>query len=201
MIEAVAPGATDLAAALERLSQQAPALLVVAATPTHIVRLVARVQDALPPIAMRAFVHLPDLVETPTRGASPYEGALSPELWSARRAHAGPVLGSAGQFAEQFQRLHGYPPDERCAAAAAAGLALQLGIERAGSLEPLQVRQALGSLDVLTFWGRLAWDVDGRTQAATTPIVQRRAVGTVIAYPPELANGTVQYPLREWPRP
>jgi branched-chain amino acid transport system substrate-binding protein len=200
-IESIAPGATDLAAALERLSQQAPSLLVVAAASNHIARLVARVQDTLPPIPMRSFVHVPDAVEPPSRATSLFEGALTPELWSARRAYAGPVLGTAAEFAERFQRLHGYAPDERCAAAAAAGLALQLGIERAGSIEPREVRQALAALDVPTFWGRLAWDVDGRSQTTAAPIVQRRAAGNVIVYPPEIASGRVQYPLREWPRP
>jgi branched-chain amino acid transport system substrate-binding protein len=201
IIEAIAPGQTDLAGTLERLSQQSPSLLVVAATPTHIARLVARVEDALPPIPMRAFLHLPEQADTASRATSPYDGALMPQLWSSRRAFAGPVLGSAGQFAEQFQRLHGYVPDDRCAVAAAAGLALQLGIERAASIEPKAVRQALGGLDVLSFWGRLAWDVDGRSQAPAAPIVQWRPGGGPIVYPPELANGRVQYPLRDWPRP
>ena len=60
---------------------------------------------------------------------------------------SGPVLGSARDFAERFRRQNGYAPDARGAAAAAAGLALQLALEQAGSAEPATVREALSTLD------------------------------------------------------
>ena len=68
-------------------------------------------------------------------------------------------------------------------------------------MDPAAVRAALASINTLTFWGRLAWDVDGRSQAPAAPIIQRRAAGNTLVFPPEIANGRVQYPLGEWPRP
>jgi branched-chain amino acid transport system substrate-binding protein len=198
-IEAFAPGAPDLSGPLERLGQRAPRLLVVADNATHVEGLASHVQEDLAPPPMRALTRLP-ASSNPLVPMSRYDGALFVEVWSAGRALSGPVIGSASEFAAQFQRLHGYAPDAISAAAAAAGLALQLGIERAGSLEPAAIRGALGASDVQTFWGRLAWDVDGRLQDPVIPVLQQRGDAQVMVYPPELAASNVRYPLTDWPR-
>jgi len=197
-VEPFAPGSNDLAAPLERLGQLAPRLLIVATNQFQIERLMTRVQEALPPPPMSAVMHLPEAVGTST--TSRYDGALTVEVWSPRRALGGPVLGSASAFADQFRRLHGYAPAVYSAAAAAAGLALQLGIERAASTEPREVRQALGALDVQTFWGRLAWDVDGRPLHPVVPVRQQQGTSDTIVYPPELATSQIKYPIADWPR-
>ena len=102
---------------------------------------------------------------------------MTVETWSPSITASGPVLGSARDFVERFRRLHGYEPEARGAAAAAAGLALQLAVEQAGSVEPAAVREAFSTLDVTTFWGRLAWDTAGRNRvrrAAGPPAAGRR---------------------------
>ena len=197
-VEPFSPGSNDLAAPLERLSQLDPRFLIVASNQAQIELLVARVEEELPPPPMRALIHLPE-----TAGGPPsihHDGALTVEIWSPRRALSGPVLGSASAFADQFRRLHGYVPTVYSAEAAAAGLALQLGVERAASPEPREVRRALGTLDVQTFWGRLAWDVDGRLLDPVVPVRQQQGTSDAIVYPPPLAMSRVQYPLTDWPR-
>jgi ABC-type branched-subunit amino acid transport system substrate-binding protein len=148
---------------------------------------------------MLALTRLPDSTDL-SQSAVRYDGALSVQIWSPSRLSRGPGLGSAGEFAGQFERLHGYAPGVNAAAAAAAGLALQLGIEQAGSIGPVEVRRALGSLDQETFWGRLAWDVDGRLRDAVVPVLQQRGSDRVIVYPPNLATSRVRYPITDWPR-
>ena len=106
------------------------------------------------------------------------------------------VFGPADKFPYAPNRR--YTPEDAPKEALAA-LHAKLGIERAGSFDPLTVRQALGDLDVQTFWGRLAWDVDGRNRGHVVPVVQRRGDTAPIVYPPEIANGTVRYPLTDWP--
>ena len=45
--------------------------------------------------------------------------------------------------------------------APAGGLALQLALEKAGSLDPQKVREALVTLDPLAFFGRIKFDPEG----------------------------------------
>ena len=112
----------------------------------------------------------------------------------------GPVIGSARDFVERFKRLHGYDPEPRCAAATAAGLVLQLALEQAGSAEPSTVREAFSTLDVNTFWGRVAWDTSGRNRVAVPPVLQQHGESVVAVYPREVASGQLRYPLAGWPR-
>jgi len=52
-------------------------------------------------------------------------------------------------------------PDYHVAESTAACLALQRAIESSGSLKPDKVRDALASLDVMTFFGRVKFDSRG----------------------------------------
>src|ERR1700694_2596356 len=52
-------------------------------------------------------------------------------------------------------------PDYHVAESTAACLAFQKAIENAGSLDPAKVRDALASLDVMTFFGQITFDSRG----------------------------------------
>lgn len=197
--ELTALGSRDISGALERLAESSPRTIIFGAEPGQISRLTPMVRQLLPLTAMRAFVPLPRPVNPSARPERMYDGALTVESWSPAISSTGPVLGSARDFVERFRRLHGYQPEARAAAAAAAGLALQLGIEAAGSADPPAVRAALSMLDVKTFWGRLGWDTMGRNRVAVAPVLQQQGDGLVAVYPPELANGQIRYPLAGWP--
>jgi branched-chain amino acid transport system substrate-binding protein len=73
-------------------------------------------------------------------------------------------------------------------------------LEQAGSPEPASVRAALATLDLLTFWGRLAWDAVGRNRSAVAPVLQQQGDSLVCVYPADLAGAKLRYPLAGWPR-
>ena len=61
----------------------------------------------------------------------------------------------------QFKKKYGHIPDYHNAESTAACLAFQYAIEKAGSLDPQKVRDALPNLDVVTFYGILKFDSRG----------------------------------------
>ena len=63
-------------------------------------------------------------------------------------------------------------PAYQVASATAAGLALQRAIEREDSLDPERVRNALASLDLVTFFGRIKFDEHGQNVSKTVVIEQ-----------------------------
>ncbi len=193
-------GSQDVSAPLERIAEDAPRCVIVATEPGQTARFTPTIRELVPFSAMRVLVPLPE-PSTPTgRRDVVYDGVMTVESWSPSIVASGPVLGSARDFVERFRRLHGYEPDARSAAAAAAGLALQLAVERAGSVEPASVREAFSTLDVTTFWGRLAWDTAGRNRVAVPPVLQQQGDAIVAVHPRELAGGRPRYPLSGWPR-
>ncbi|TMD09733.1 MAG: branched-chain amino acid ABC transporter substrate-binding protein [Chloroflexi bacterium] len=89
-------------------------------------------------------------------------------------------------------------PDYHVAESTAACLALQKAMENAKSLDPAKVRDALASLDVMTFFGEIKFDSRGIN--VFKPMVVEQIQGGVhyTVFPPDVANGQPQYPTPAW---
>lgn len=82
--------------------------------------------------------------------------------------------------------------------ATAAGLALQLAIEHAQSLDPAKVRDALAALDSNTFYGRIKFDAQGENTYHNALIMQIQDGQRQTIFPPELASAEPKYPAPTW---
>jgi branched-chain amino acid transport system substrate-binding protein len=80
----------------------------------------------------------------------------------------------------------------------AAGLALELAIKRAQSLDPKFVHDALTALDVNTFYGRLKFDAQGQNTFHNVLVEQVLNGQLQTVWPPELASAAPQYPTPTW---
>jgi len=89
-------------------------------------------------------------------------------------------------------------PDYHVAESTAACLALQRAIEKAGSLDPAKVRDALASLDVMTFFGQIKFDSRGLNIYKPMVVEQIQKGVHFTVYPPEVANGRPLYPTPPW---
>lgn len=86
-------------------------------------------------------------------------GIVGPSQWEPLAAFT-PDFGPAGaDFATEYTAKYGEEPSYHAAGGYIAGLILQKGIEQAGSLDPTAVKAALDSLDMMTFFGRIKFDV------------------------------------------
>ncbi len=82
--------------------------------------------------------------------------------------------------------------------ATASGLALELAIVHANSLDPDRVRDALASLDVNTFYGRLKFDAEGQNTFHNVLVVQVLNGQVQTVWPTELASATGTWPTPTW---
>ena len=199
-LELTALGSQDIMPPLERTAESTPRFIILATEAGQTSRFAPSLREYLPYTTMRALVPMPEPINVDGKRSPLYDGVLTVENWWPTVAARGPIIGSAAEYDARFRRQHGYAPDPRSAAATAAGVALQLAMEQAGSPEPTAVRDALSRLDVLTFWGRLAWDTAGRNRASVPPVLQQQGNELVAVYPPELAAGRLRYPLSGWAR-
>src|SRR2546421_11156428 len=89
-------------------------------------------------------------------------------------------------------------PDYHVAESTAACLALQRAIEKAGSLDPKKVRDALASLDVTVFFGQVKFDSRGINiyKPMVVEQIQNGAHHTV--FPDTVADAKPQYPTPAW---
>jgi branched-chain amino acid transport system substrate-binding protein len=107
---------------------------------------------------------------------------------------------SVADYVKAYQAKYGSSdaPDYHVAESTAACLAFQKAIENAGSLDPSKVRDALASLDVMTFFGQIKFDSRG-INIYKPMVVEQIQNGThYTVFPPSVANGHPQYPTPPW---
>ena len=89
-------------------------------------------------------------------------------------------------------------PDYHVAESTAACLALEKAIENAKSLDPAKVRDALASLDVMTFFGQIKFDSRGINTFKPMVVEQIQNGQHHTVYPPEVADVKPMYPTPSW---
>lgn len=106
-------------------------------------------------------------------------------------------FGDATQFAREYKERFGYDPDYHAASGAAAVEALVMAMEKAGSMEPQKVRDALASIHFESLYGTVAFGANGQINLPQLVIqIQDGKVAEVYN-----AKGFVQqpkYPMPAW---
>ena len=102
------------------------------------------------------------------------------------------VFGSTKAFYDAVVKASGHEPDYATASSAAALVALQKAIEKAGTLDRDAVRAALRDLDVNTFYGRIHFRPDGMNDSSEVPIIQIQDGKLVVLAPKAMASGAMK---------
>lgn len=106
-------------------------------------------------------------------------------------------FGDASQFAAQYKAQFGYDPDYHAASGVADVEAIVMAVEKAGSLEPQKVRDALAVSNFESLYGPIVFAANGQIDLPQTVIqVQGQKVVPVFN-----AKGFVeqpQYPMPAW---
>jgi branched-chain amino acid transport system substrate-binding protein len=120
--------------------------------------------------------------------------------WSptARYKGAPGFITDSKTYAAAFQKKYGHVPDYHNAESTATCLAFQYAIEKAGSLDPLKVRNALAALDVVTFYGILKFDSRGINVYKPMAVNQIQNGRLMTVWPPGVANAKPMYPTPPW---
>ncbi|MGH7708419.1 MAG: amino acid ABC transporter substrate-binding protein [Vulcanimicrobiaceae bacterium] len=101
-------------------------------------------------------------------------------------------------YAKEFQAKYGHIPDYHNAESTAACLAFQYAIEKAGTLDPQKVRDALASLDVTTFFGVLKFDSRGLNIYKPMAVNQIQKGELETVWPAAAADAKPLYPAPPW---
>ena len=123
---------------------------------------------------------------------------IGPTQWEASMSYRGEYFGSASDYAERYGDMWEGPPTYQSASATAAALALHLAIESAGSLDADEVRAALRSLNVDTFYGSISFDSTGKNTSKPMGAVQIQNGGTHVVAPANAAVADLIYPAPNW---
>lgn len=139
----------------------------------------------------------PDFRDSLGRDANYVFGAAQ---WSTTAKYHGAAgfIPSSAEYTKEFKAKFGHDPDYHNAESTAGCLAFQYAIERAGSLDPQKVRDALASLDVVTFYGLLKFDSRGLNVFKPMVVNQIQNGRLVTVWPAGVAVAKPDYPAPVW---
>ncbi len=101
-------------------------------------------------------------------------------------------------YAKAFDAMYHHRPDYHNAESTATCLAYQYALQRAGSLDPEKVRNALAKLDVTTFYGIIKFDQRGINVYKPMVVNQIQNGRLVTVWPAGLAAAKPKYPTPPW---
>jgi branched-chain amino acid transport system substrate-binding protein len=122
------------------------------------------------------------------------DGTLGSTQWTPEVKGSDKYFGTAKDYGTAFQQRFGGTPEYHSAEAAAACLALVLGVEKAGSTNPKQVRDAIAGLDTPSFFGPIKFDPTGKNVTKPMSVIQIQNQKNVTVYPPAQAAGQAKWP-------
>ncbi len=121
------------------------------------------------------------------------EGITAVSWWEASVPYHGiPPFPTAREYNDAYIARYGTAPDYGEASSTACCIALQAAAEKAGSLDPLALRDALASLDVMSFYGRLKFGPSGQIVVQALPLFQLQGGKRVILAPEDIRQGELK---------
>jgi branched-chain amino acid transport system substrate-binding protein len=120
--------------------------------------------------------------------------------WSPTAKYQGApgFIGDSKVYAAEFAKKYGHVPDYHNAESTATCLAFQYAIEKANSLDPKAVRDALASLDVVTFYGLLKFDSRGINVYKPMAVNQIQSGQLKTVWPTGVQDAQPIYPTPPW---
>lgn len=112
------------------------------------------------------------------------ENTLEPVQWTPNAPWKDSIFGyTAMEFAKQFEKEAGYWPDYHPPQSVAALEVYHHAFQKAGSLDPDKVRDAIEKTDIMTLYGPVRFNNLGENIGKSMSVVQVQDGKTVVVYP------------------
>ena len=187
------PEINDMSATLTKVKALKPDLLVVSGHAKGATLVTRQVSEQKVDVPMIATTHCDSAKIAETLGKAA-EGILCGSQWDRSLAYKDHWMGSAEDFAKDFEKAYGYAPPYQAAESAAAVLVYADALHRAGSLDAAKVRAALSKTDMMTFYGPVKFDKTGKNTAKPMVLYQVQDGKYRVVAPTKWAEATLTWP-------
>jgi branched-chain amino acid transport system substrate-binding protein len=191
------PEINDMSSTLIKAKAKNPDLFVVSGHSKGAALAIRQMADMQVNVPMLAMTHC-DAAQVIQKFGSDAEYTLCASQWAPSLSYSDDYLGKASEFAADFEAEYDYAPPYQAAESAAAVLVYVDAFERAGSLEPKAVRDALAETDLMTFYGPVRFDETGKNVAKPMVLYQVQDGEYVVVAPTKWAAADVRYPIPPW---
>ena len=192
------PQGTDVSAVLKQVKAANPDVLVASSYFENAVLIVRQAKQMNFCPKMLSFTlgpELPDFAKSLGKDADYIYGS---SWWLPNMGWKGRDFGSSRDYANAMAKRTGREPTYLEAAGTAAGLLLQMAIEKASSLDTDAVRAALGTMDSETFWGPIARNDRGQNIKGASGPIQIQNGKIISIYPEHLREARPKYQTPCW---
>jgi branched-chain amino acid transport system substrate-binding protein len=193
-------GSTNFSALVAQAKARNPDILVNAGHFVEAVALIKAAKDGglnAKMFAASVGPALPDFVQQLGPAA---DYVLTSSQWTVQAAYKPSYYLTNKEYVSAYRKKYRVQddPSYQAADATAAGVALQKAIENADSLDPDKVRDALVTLDVITFFGRIKFSSVGQNSYKPMLIEQIQHGSRFTVWPPERSSAPPLYPAPPW---
>jgi branched-chain amino acid transport system substrate-binding protein len=192
------PDATDVSSALTTIGELQPDILLASTLFADALLITRQAKDLQICPEIMGFSVGPAIPDFPNELGEDANYIFGAEWWLPTLGWEDDIIGSAREFAEDFEAEYGYTPGYHTASGVATGEILQIAIERAGTLDTEAVRQELLNFDDELFWGPTAWDETGQNIKGASVAIQIQDGEVVAVWPPEAAEADPIHPFVCW---
>jgi branched-chain amino acid transport system substrate-binding protein len=192
------PEINDMAATLTKVKAVKPDVLLVSGHEKGATLVVRQTAEMKVDVPMVASTHCDSarIAESLTQIA---EGVLCSSQWDRHLSYQDKWFGTAEQYAQRFEKEFGYPTPYQSAESTAVVLVFADAFERAGSLDPEKVRDAIASTDLMTMFAPIKFDSTGKNIAKQMVLYQVRNGAYKVVAPAKWADSKLVWP-REMPQ-
>jgi branched-chain amino acid transport system substrate-binding protein len=188
---------TDMTATLTKVKALKPDLLIVSGHSKGAALAVRQTAQMKVDVPMLALTHC-EAADIVGKFGGDANYTLCATQWAETMTYKDKWFGFAGDYAEAFNKAYGYMPPYQAAESSASVLVLVDAIQRAGSLDPKKVRDALAATNLETFYGHVDFDDTGKNIAKPMVLRQVQKGKYIPVAPSKFAAGQVIFPRPRW---
>ena len=191
------PEINDMTATLTKVKALKPDILVVSGHEKGAVLAVRQLAELKVDVPMLALTHC-DSAQITKKFAAAAEYVVCGSQWDRTLTYKDHWFGTAEDYAQLFEKDFKYAPPYQAAESSASVLTFVDAFQRAGSLDPQKVRDALAKTDLMTFYGPIKFDDTGKNIAKSMVLYQVQGGQYKVVAPSKWASSKIIYPAPTW---
>jgi branched-chain amino acid transport system substrate-binding protein len=184
---------SDLSSQLIKIKESNPDLIIAGGYNAGMVLLAKQIKEVDVKTKLLAFLlgpTDPNFIPSLKQAA---ENTLEPVQWTPKAPWRDAIFGyTAAEFAKLFEKEAGYWPDYHPPQSVAALEVYHNAFQKAGSLEPEKVRDAIEKTDIMTLYGPVKFNNLGENIGKSMSVVQVQDGRVVVVYPLDEAEAKLR---------
>ena len=188
---------TDMSATLTKVRAIKPDVLLISGHEKGALTAARQIAEQKIDVPMLAITHC-DSADIIGQVGPAAEYTLCASQWAPSLTYKDQWFGTAADYSKAFTEKFGHEPPYQAAESTASVLAYVDAFQRAGTLDPQTVRDAIAATDMETFYGHIDFDDTGKNIAKPTVLLQVIKGQYQVVAPTTWATQKPVYPRQNW---